>query len=109
MRSQMDEEENSEEMTMTLDRMEKVSKQDFSQTGMMLEKALKLLEIQDSSISKSLAAKVYFFKAHGFFDKGNKTMDYLQALKFAQLANTFDNGAAYTLNTISSLYIQKQQ
>jgi tetratricopeptide (TPR) repeat protein len=30
-------------------------------------------------------------------------------LKFAQLANNIDNGAAYTLNTISSLYIQKQQ
>lgn len=109
MRSQMDEEENSDEITMTLDRMEKISKQDFSQTGIMLEKALKLLEIQDSTISKSLAAKVFFFKAHGFFDKGNKTMDYLEALKFAQLANTVDQGAAYTLNTISSLYIQKHQ
>jgi len=109
MRSQMDEEENSEEITMTLDRMEKVSKLDFSQTGIMLEKALKLLEIQDSSISKSLAAKVFFFKAHGFFDKGNKTMDYLEALKFAQLANSVDQGAAYTLNTLSSLYIQKHQ
>ena len=109
MRSQLDEEENSEEITITLDRMEKVSKQDFSQTGIMLEKALKLLEIQDSSISKSLAAKVFFFKAHGFFDKGNKTMDYLEALKFAQLANSVDQGAAYTLNTLSSLYIQKHQ
>jgi tetratricopeptide (TPR) repeat protein len=109
MRSQLDEEENSEEITMTLDRMEKVAKQDFSLTGVMLEKALSLLDIQDSSITKSLAAKVFFFKAHGFFDKGNKTMDYLQALKFAQLANRFDHNAAYTLNTISSLYIQKQQ
>ncbi len=109
MRSQIDEEENSDEITMTLDRMEKVSKLDFSQTGIMLEKALKLLEIQDSSFSKSLAAKVFFFKAHGFFDKGNKTMDYLEALKFAQLANSVDQGAAYTLNTLSSLYIQKHQ
>ena len=109
MRSQLDEEENSEEITMTLDRMEKVAKQDFSLTGTMLEKALTLLDIQDSVITKSLAAKVFFFKAHGFFDKGNKTMDYIQALKFAQLANRFDHNAAYTLNTISSLYIQKQQ
>ena len=109
MRSQLDEEESSEEITMTLDRMEKVAKLDFSSTGLMLEKALKLLEIQDSVITKSLAAKVFFFKAHGFFDKGNKTMDYLEALKFAQLANTFDRNAAYTLNTISSLYIQKHQ
>jgi tetratricopeptide (TPR) repeat protein len=109
MRSQLDEEESSEEITMTLDRMEKVAKLDFSSTGLMLEKALKLLDIQDSVITKSLAAKVFFFKAHGFFDKGNKTMDYLEALKFAQLANTFDRNAAYTLNTISSLYIQKHQ
>ena len=109
MRSQIDEEDESEEITMTLDRMEKVAKQDFSLTGVMLEKALTLLDIQDSSITKSLAAKVFFFKAHGFFDKGNKTMDYIQALKFAQLANRFDHNAAYTLNTISSLYIQKHQ
>lgn len=109
MRSQLDEEENSDEITMTLDRMEKVAKQDFTLTGVMLEKALKLLDVQDSTISKSLAAKVFFFKAHGFFDKGNKTMDYLQALKFAQIANSVDQGAAYTLNTISSLYIQKHQ
>jgi tetratricopeptide (TPR) repeat protein len=109
MRSQLDDEENSEEITVTLDRMERVAKQDFSLTGVMLEKALKLLDLQDSVIRNSLEGKVYFFKAHGFFDKGNKTMDYLQALKFAQLANTFDNGAAYTLNTISSLYIQKEQ
>lgn len=109
MRSQLDEEEESEEITMTLDRMEKIAKQDFTLTGVMLEKALRLLDIQDSMITKSLAAKVFFFKAHGFFDKGNKTMDYLQALKFAQLANTFDHNAAYTLNTISSLYIQKHQ
>ena len=111
MRSQLDEDEESEseEITMTLDRMEKVAKQDFSLTGTMLEKALKLLDVQDSSITKSLSAKVFFFKAHGFFDKGNKTMDYIQALKFAQLANSFDHNAAYTLNTISSLYIQKHQ
>jgi tetratricopeptide (TPR) repeat protein len=109
MRSQLDEEENSDEITMTLDRMEKIAKQDFTLTGVMLEKALRLLDIQDSAITKSLAAKVFFFKAHGFFDKGNKTMDYLQAIKFAQLANRFDNGAAYTLNTIASLYIQKHQ
>jgi tetratricopeptide (TPR) repeat protein len=109
MRSQFDDDEESDEITITLDRMERIAKQDFTLTATMLEKALKLLDMQDSVITKSLAAKVYFFKAHGFFDKGNKTMDYIQALKFAQLANNIDNGAAYTLNTISSLYIQKQQ
>jgi tetratricopeptide (TPR) repeat protein len=110
MRSQFDDDdESSDEITITLDRMERIAKQDFTLTGTMLEKALKLLDMQDSVITKSLAAKVYFFKAHGFFDKGNRTMDYIQALKFAQLANNIDNGAAYTLNTISSLYIQKQQ
>lgn len=109
MRSQLDDEENSDEINMTLDRMEKIAKQDFTLTGVMLEKALRLLDIQDSMITKALAAKVFFFKAHGFFDKGNKTMDYIQALKFAHLANTFDRNAAYTLNTIASLYIQKHQ
>ena len=36
-------------------------------------------------------------------------MDYVEALKFARLSNSIDSNAAYTLNTLASLFIQNKQ
>jgi tetratricopeptide (TPR) repeat protein len=105
MRSQFDEEQ-SDEMLLVFNRMEKIAKQEFTETAVLLEKAIALLKGLDSSLAKALVAKVYFFRAHGFFDKGNKTMDFNQALDYAHKANLYDHNAAYTLNTLSSLYNQ---
>ena len=108
-RSQLDEEENTEEINTSLERMEMIAKQEFSQTAGMLEKAIGYLEPEDSIIAKQLAGKVYFFKAHGFFDKGNRSMDYEQAMKYAALAYELEPDAAYVLNTMSSLHLQRKR
>ena len=108
-RSQLDEMDNPGDMEATLSRMEKVARQDFAQTADLLQQAMNYLDVKDSSFTQTLQAKVHFFRAHGFFDKGNKTMDYVEALKFARLSNQIDSNAAYTLNTLASLFIQNKQ
>ena len=108
-RTQLDDLHGQNDMDATLTRMEKVARQDFAQTGHLLEQAINYLDVKDSSFTQSLKAKVYFFKAHGFFDKGNKTMDYVEALRFARRSNEIDSNAAYTLNTMASLFIQNKQ
>lgn len=107
-RSQLDEEEQNEEISTSLERMEMIAKQEFSETALMLEKAIGYLEDEDSVIARQLAAKVYFFKAHGYFDKGNKSMDYDLAMKYAMLAQSADPNAAYVMNTLSSLHLQRK-
>jgi len=108
-RTQMDQADDENEWEKTLSRLEKVARQSFAQTAQLLHKGLKYLDVRDSLFARSLQAKIHFFEAHGFFDKGNQTMDYVEALKYARLSNQIDSAAAYTLNTMASLFIQNKQ
>ena len=109
LRTQVDEDEESEDMAIILSRMDKIARLEFSHVGNLLEKSINYLEPQDSVLIRSLTTRIYFFKAHGYFDKGNKTMDYAEAMRYARLAIQRDNGAAYTLNTIASLFIHSNK
>jgi len=110
MRSQFDDNDESEETNSALERIEKIARLEFTQVGSMLEKSIGYLDKhQDSVLISSIIGKVYFFKAHGFFDKGNKTMDFPLAMKYAWMANAKDTSAAYVYNTIASLYTQVQK
>jgi len=107
MRSQFDDNDGADETNTALERIEKIAKLEFTQVGQMLEKSIGYLDMnQDSALISSIIGKVYFFKAHGFFDKGNKTMDFPLAMKYAWMANARDSNAAYVYNTIASLYTQ---
>lgn len=109
LRMQMDDGEGSDETLNTLDRMEKIARQNFSLTGRMLDLAASYLDAADSTIIKQIMGKTYFFKAHGYFDKGNRTLNYTEALRYARMAAAVEPGAAYVMNTLASLHLQSKK
>ena len=108
-RSQLDDDDKSEEVTNSLDRMEKVARQDFSAVGDMLERAIEYAEVDDESFRKKLEAKRFFFRAQGYFDKGASTAGLHMAIQDAMQAYRSDPTAAYILNTLSSLQLDNNK
>ena len=108
-RSQLDADEKSDEISNSLDRMEKVARQDFFEVAKMLERAIEYGEIDDEGFRRSLKAKNLFFKAHGYLDKGGSTEGLKQAIRDAMEAYKADPSAAYILNTLSSLELENNK
>jgi tetratricopeptide (TPR) repeat protein len=108
-RSQLDADDKSDEITNSLDRMEKVARQDFSEVGNMLERAIEYAEVDDESFRKKLLAKRFFFKAQGYFDKGASTTGLRLAIQDAMEAYSADPTAAYILNTLASLQLDNNK
>ena len=109
-RSQLDADDRSEEITNSLDRMEKVARQEFSEVGKMLEKAMGLLTIEDEAFLRSLRAKSFFFKANGYFEKESPSnIDLRQAISYANQAYRSEPNAAYILNTLASLHLDNNK
>ncbi|HEX6846267.1 MAG TPA: tetratricopeptide repeat protein, partial [Chitinophagaceae bacterium] len=108
-RSQLDADDRSDEVTNSLDRMEKVARQDFSDVGNMLERAIEYAEVDDENFRKKLMAKRFFFKAQGYFDKGGNTIGLRTAIQDAMQAYKADPTAAYILNTLSSLQLDNNK
>ena len=108
-RSQLDADDRSEEVTNSLDRMEKVARQDFSEVGDMLERAIEYAEVDDENFRRKLMAKRFFFKAQGYFDKGANTTGLRSAIQDAMQAYKADPTAAYILNTLSSLQLDNNK
>lgn len=108
-RSQLDADDKSEEITNSLDRMEKVARQDFSEVGNMLERAIGYADVDDERFQRSLQAKRFFFKAHGYLEKGGTTAGLKQAIQDAMEAYKADPAAAYILNTLSSLQLSNDK
>ena len=108
-RSQLDADDKSEEITNSLDRMEKVARQDFSEVGNMLERAIEYAEVDDENFRKKLLAKRFFFKAQGYFDKGSSTTGLRLAIQDAMLAYKADPTASYILNTLASLELDNNK
>lgn len=108
-RSQLDADDKSDEITNSLDRMEKVARHDFSEVGNMLERAIEYAEVDDENFRKKLLAKRFFFKAQGYFDKGASTAGLRLAIQDAMQAYKADPTAAYILNTLSSLQLDNNK
>jgi tetratricopeptide (TPR) repeat protein len=108
-RSQLDADDKSDEITNSLDRMEKVARQDFSEVGNMLERAIEYAELDDENFRKKLMAKRFFFKAQGYFDRGASTTALKAAIQDAMKAYREDPTAGYILNTLSSLQLDNNQ
>lgn len=108
-RSQMDEAEASEESNASLERMEKIARQEFYEVGLMLEKAIGLLEQDDPMFANSLRGRMYFFKARGYFGKDRKTVDIRKAFQYAYTALSTEKDAAYLMNTLSSLHLDNHR
>lgn len=109
-RSQLDADDRSEEISNSLDRMEKVARREFSEVGVMLEKAISYINIEDEAFLKSLKAKNFFFKANGYYEKGNaQQKDLKQAIQFAYQAYRAEPDAAYILNTLASLQLDNNK
>jgi len=108
-RSQLDADDKSDEITNSLDRMEKVARQDFSEVGNMLERAIEYAEVDDEDFRKKLLAKRFFFKAQGYFDKGASTTGLRLAIQDAMEAYRSDPTAAYILNTLASLQLDNNK
>ena len=108
-RSQLDADDRSEEVTNSLDRMELVARQDFSEVGNMLERAIDYADVDDQSFRKKLLAKRFFFKAQGYFDKGASTSALRLAIQDAMQAYKVDPTAAYILNTLASLQLDNNK
>ncbi|HJS54838.1 MAG TPA: tetratricopeptide repeat protein, partial [Chitinophagaceae bacterium] len=108
-RSQLDADDKSDEVTNSLDRMEKVARQDFSDVGDMLQRAIEYAEVDDEGFRKKLLAKRFFFKAQGYFDKGASTTGLKLAIHDAMQAYKADPTAAYILNTLASLHLDNNK
>lgn len=105
LRAQLDDEEKTDEITTSLNRMEKVSQQEFYIVGNMLEKAIDIIRPDDPEFAKSLEGRMYFFKARGYFGQGRRQVDINTAFQYAYTAYASDRNAAYILNTLSSLHL----
>jgi tetratricopeptide (TPR) repeat protein len=108
-RAQIDEDENTDEIITSLDRMEKVARQEFYEVGNMLEKAIGFIMQDDPDFARTLLGRMYFFKARGYFNKSRKLVDINNAFQYAWSAYASDNKAAYILNTLSSLHLDNNR
>lgn len=108
-RAQLDEEDKTDEITTSLNRMEKVAQQEFYEIGNMLEKAINIIMPDDPDFAKSLMGRMYFFKARGYFGQSRKLVDIKSAFQYAYNAYAADKNAAYILNTLSSLHLDNNQ
>ena len=108
-RSQIDAGEKSDEISVSLDRMERVAREEFFEVGKMLEKAIALITPDDPDFAKSLLGRMYFFKAFGYFGKERRLMDIKQAFQYAYTAYAADKKAAYILNTLASLHLDNNR
>jgi tetratricopeptide (TPR) repeat protein len=98
-----------EEEDAGLDRMEKIARQEFYEIGLLLEKAIKLIEPDDPQYAKSLTGRMFFFKARGYFGRDRKTVDIRQAFQYAYNAAATERDAAYLMNTLSSLHMDNHR
>ena len=108
-RAQIDEDEKTDEIITSLDRMEKVARQEFYEVGNMLEKAIGFITADDPEFAKTLLGRMYFFKARGYFNKSRKLVDINNAFQYAYSAYASDKKAAYILNTLSSLHLDNNR
>ena len=109
LRAQIDEEDKTDEITTSLNRMEKVAQQEFFEVGYMLEKAIGYISADDPDFAKTLMGRMYFFKARGYFGRNRKTVDINSAFQYAYTAYASDKKAAYILNTLSSLHLDNNK
>lgn len=109
MRSQIDEEEKTDEVDASLDRMEKVARQEFYEVGNMLEKAINIVREDDPDFAKSLMGRMYFFKARGYFGRGKQQVDISRAFQFAYSAISAEKNAAYVLQTLAALHLDNNK
>lgn len=109
LRAQIDEEENTDEIVTSLNRMEKVAQQEFYEIGTMLEKAINFIREDDPDFAKSLLSRMYFFKARGYFGQSRKLVDIKTVFEYAYTAYASDKNAAYILNTLSSLHLDNNK
>jgi tetratricopeptide (TPR) repeat protein len=108
-RAQIAESERDEDMAGGIDRMEKVARQEFSEVGEMLEKAIAFIAEDDPAFARSLQGRMYFFKARGFYGKDRRLMSIGKAFEYAYAAYALDNNAAYILNTLASLHFDNHR
>lgn len=108
-RAQLDDDEKTDEISTSLNRMEKVAQQEFYEIGNMLEKAIRFISSDDPDFAKSLMGRMYFFKARGYFGQNRKTVGIKEAFQYAYNAYAADRNAAYILNTLSSLHLDNNR
>ena len=108
-RAQIDDEEKTDEISNTLNRMDIVSRQEFYEVGNMLEKAIGYIMPDDPDFANSLRGRMYFFKARGYFGKARRWVDINNAFKYAYTAYAADRNAAYILNTLSALHMDNHR
>jgi tetratricopeptide (TPR) repeat protein len=108
-RAQMEESEKSDEMAGSLDRLEAVATKEFSEVGVMLEKAIGFIAPDDPQFARSLQGRMYFFKARGYFGKDRRLMNINKAFQYAYAAYASDKNAAYVLNTLAGLHFDNRR
>jgi tetratricopeptide (TPR) repeat protein len=108
-RSQIDEDEKTEEVDASLDRMEKVARQEFFEVGNMLEKAIDIIREDDPDFAKTLMGRMYFFKARGYFGRGKQLVDISKAFQYAYSASATDKNAAYVMQTLAALHLDNNK
>lgn len=109
LRAQIDDDDKTDEITSSLNRMEKVAQQEFYEVGNMLEKAIEIIKEDDPDFANTLMGRMYFFKARGYFGRGRKMLDINKAFQYAYTAYAADKNASYILNTLSNLHLDNNR
>lgn len=109
LRAQIDEDEKTDDVMSSFDRMEKVAQKEFGEIGEMLEKAINIIREDDPDFAQSLIGRMFFFKARGYFSTYNKGLDRKTAFDYAYAAYSSDKNAAYILNTLSNLHLDNNR
>ncbi|MBK5271165.1 MAG: tetratricopeptide repeat protein, partial [Bacteroidia bacterium] len=108
-RSQIDAADKTDEINSSINKMEKIARQEFYEVGNMLQRAIEFIMPDDPDFAKSLLGKMYFFKARGYFGGARKLVDINEAFQYAYTAYATDKNAAYILNTLSSLHLDNNR
>lgn len=105
-RTQLDDNERSEEVQSGIERLEYIAGLDFEKVANMMRKAINLVDPSDESLIRSLQGKLLFFQARSYFDGKNNVTNMQEARRLIYQAYSLDSNAAYVLHTIASLQLQ---
>jgi Caspase domain len=84
-------------------------KQEFYESGLRLERAIKIIGEDDADYARALMGRMYLLKASGDFGKDGKNGDISVAFQNAYAALAIDPNGAYIQNKLAMLHLENNR
>ncbi len=84
-------------------------KQEYYESGLRLERAIKIIGEDDADYANSLMGRMYLLKASGDFGKEGKNGDISVAFQNAYAALAIDPNGAYIQNKLALLHLENNR